>query len=116
MLIIAILLLYAITSEFNFRYKTILSICAAVVLIILPFILNPPTYKQFKLDLNLYTSGQTQPKYLRPKTFARVSMSLHFYPLAARIAVLPLKKLSVIYKRNPQIPLYFVIIGKDSMM
>jgi hypothetical protein len=125
-LVIAFFILYAISSEFTFRFKTLLASAGSLILIILPFVVNPigipfekrspDTYEQFKLELDslYYRSDSTEvPPAIDLKQGKHIIVFLSLSCPHCRIAA---KKLNVMYKRNPQIPLYFVIGGKAGLM
>lgn len=120
-LIAIIFFLYYLDKGFRFKYQNIVIIGVAVVSLSLPFVLNPvdfdisshlpPSATGYKLNIDLLYNSSVNPK---PNTelrkgkwvIAYLSMTCPHCKLAAY-------KLQIMKKKNPAIPIYFILNGKS---
>lgn len=108
--VIALMFLYPVKP---YKHQTWISILIAMGVIVTPFIIDPinassfPTTVNEKIDLNpLYAKDKKPEVELREGKHIVAFMSLTC-PHCRKAA----KKFAIIYKKNPEMPIYFVLAG-----
>ena len=118
--------LYFISPAFDFRFKKIIAAFGALILLALPFVLNPTgspfkprtleSYQKQKIDLDALYKGDDStgiPPSVELRKGKHVIAFLSMRCSHCRIAA---KKLCVIKKEHPDVPLFFVLAGKKERL
>ena len=115
---------YMLQSKFEFRFKTLLVILGAVVLLILPFILNPvgnpfsnktlSNFERFSLDTaTLYPDSMNVQQDVDARKRKHIVAFLSVTCKHCRIAA---KKLAVMKKKDPTVPVFFVLFNNKKKL
>lgn len=118
-------LVYFLWDGWKIKYNKLFSSFFGISAIALPFILNPVEYSyssnnldekiNYALDLNLIYHPEDTSKVEKPKKELRSGKHvLAFLSLKCPHCRIAAKKFRLIYKNNPDLPIYFILNGEKS--
>ncbi|MDB5284367.1 MAG: protein tlpB [Bacteroidota bacterium] len=125
-LIVLLTVLYFISPGFDFRFKKIIAALGVVVLLVLPFILNPTAspfkpktleaYEKKEIDLNSLYKGDDSTGIPPGVDLRKGKHIIAFLSMRCPHCRIAAKKLVVIEKEHPDIPLFFILAGRKDRL